>query len=138
MQLLTIRRAGAYLKLLPSLAMRQFTQAATQGAIHSCRAGQHGCKSWCEGIVLHSGLVQFERRDNPQCKAYESSIKNIKMGQCSLSPRLIRPSDCARMVDGQLDTFESLNSLDSMNTYDYVQVLAFFTAYTESASIPQV
>ncbi len=42
------------------------------------------------------------------------------------------------MVDGQLDTFESLNSLDSMYTYDYVQVPAFFIAYTESASIVQV
>ncbi len=40
MQLLTIRMARAYLKLLPSLAMQQHTQAATQGAIHSCRAAQ--------------------------------------------------------------------------------------------------
>ena len=41
---------------------------------------------------------------------------------------------CDRMVDGQLDTFESLNSLESMNTYDYVQVLDLFS-FAESTSI---
>jgi hypothetical protein len=92
-----------------------------------------------KGIVFHSGLVQFEGPDNPQCgDAYESNIKNEKLGRCPQSPRLIHPIGCARMVDGQLDTFESLNSLDSMYTYDYVQVPAFFIAYTESASIVQV